>query len=209
MTSRAAAVRAKAIVRCRATPCDAVAEYVDPDVSIVEQSAPLGARSSGGVALPRPEGAVSCPAVGLELTEGLKRWDALSDVLAGTIRNDKDWNTIAQAVSALERIEQRGRYALEDEQITPDEREFLAWLAEVTWEANLAASLIGVAGTLPRWRHRLMFWRRVSKTELEETALELVRLIRGGRPTAARRCWLGASGSREREGGEAVPRDTS
>jgi hypothetical protein len=35
--------------------------------------------------------------VGLELTEGLKRWEVLSGVLAGTMRNDRDWNTIAQA----------------------------------------------------------------------------------------------------------------
>lgn len=121
------------------------------------------------------DGAVPWSAVGLELREGLARWEAVSDVLAGTMRSDDDWNTIAKAVAALQRIEQRGRFAPENEQITPDDREMLAWVAEVTWEANFVASLIGVTGTTPRWRAKLMFWRRMSEAEREEVARKLVR----------------------------------
>jgi hypothetical protein len=121
------------------------------------------------------EGAVSWSAVGLELREGLARWDALSDVLAGTIRDDADWTTIAQAVAALQRIEQRGRYAPEGEETTLEDRELLAWVAGVTWEGSFVASLIGVTGTTPRWQSKLMFWRRMSEAEREEAARRLVR----------------------------------
>jgi hypothetical protein len=61
-----------------------------------------------------------------------------------------------------------------------------------------------------RRRHRLMFWRRVSGTELEETALELVRYsyeAAGQQPPDD--AGFEHPGHGEREGDEAVPRDTS
>lgn len=121
------------------------------------------------------DGAVAWSAIGLELGEGLQQWRDLSDTLAGTVRDDKEWVTIAQAVSALQRLEQRGRWAPEGEELSNDERELLARIAEATWEANLAASLIGVAGARRRWGRKLKFWGRLSEKELQEQARDLVR----------------------------------
>jgi hypothetical protein len=122
------------------------------------------------------DGAASWGMVASEISESLARWPELADALAGTIKRDEDWNEIVMAVESLQRLEQRGQAGPVDDEVTPDEREFLAYLVDQMWAAAFTASLIGVAGvrTTPA---RLVgrTWRRLRPRHTEADARRVLR----------------------------------
>lgn len=83
------------------------------------------------------DGAASWGMIAVEINEALARWPEHSDLLAGTIKRDEDWNGIVGAVESLQRIEQRGHAGPLDAEVSTDDREFLGYIGERVWGARL------------------------------------------------------------------------
>jgi hypothetical protein len=122
------------------------------------------------------DGAASWGMIAVEINEALARWPEHSDLLAGTIKRDEDWNEIVGAVEALQRLEQRGHAGPVDAEVSADDREFLGYIGERVWGAAFTASMIGVAGvraTPARLLGRV--WRQLRPQDAEAEARKLVR----------------------------------
>jgi hypothetical protein len=112
--------------------------------------------------------------IALEIKESLARWPEHADILAGTIRDDEQWNEIVAAVESLQRLEQRGGAGPVDEEVSEEDREFLGYVAERSWAAAFTASLIGVAGVRPP-NPLKRIWRRLRPRNIDAEARAVVR----------------------------------
>jgi hypothetical protein len=121
-----------------------------------------------------------------EVGASLDEWPEHAAVLAGTVTQD-DWNTVLRAVSACQRVRQRGeatRSAVVDEA----DRPFLGEVAEVMWQGAFTCSFIGTVGVR---QHRLQMLRRRlairlrGKARLDQEAEDVVRYsyeVQGAEP---------------------------
>lgn len=114
--------------------------------------------------------------IGAEVDDCLVSWPKHADALAGTI-SQSEWNTILQAVSALQRLQQRA-HATPEAAVEEEHREFLGDVSEVIWGGAFACSFIGTVGVRRngpmRLLRRLRIWTR-GQRRLEEEADEIVR----------------------------------
>lgn len=112
--------------------------------------------------------------IALEIRESLARWPEHADVLAGTIRDDEQWNEIVAAVESLQRIEQRGVAGPTDDDVSEKDRELLGFVAERSWAAAFTARLIGMAGVRPPNPLKRL-WRSLRPRDIDAEARALVR----------------------------------
>jgi hypothetical protein len=112
--------------------------------------------------------------VGDEVKPLLDQWSGYADVLAGTVRSNDDWNEVAGAIEALERVHQRAEYNDGDD-MTDEDREFLGQLAERIWHAQFTTSLLGVTGQRRR-RMKGLWWQLIKRIAPKRSQRELEHL---------------------------------